>query len=99
MRKLIGAVALALFLLATQKPLHAQQAKPILAEKATVLGKLTDSKDTRAVSVSDDYNHLAILAEKGKKYFVTLDGVPGKEYDWIVRGSLGFTLDSKHFGY
>src|SRR5215208_5534251 len=101
MRKLIGAVALALFLLATQQPLSAQETfKPLtLTEKATVIGKLSDSKDTRAVSISDDYNHLAVLAQKGNKYFVTLDGVAGKEYDWVVRGSLGFSADGKHFGY
>jgi WD40 repeat protein len=101
MRKIIGAVALALFLFATQQPLSAQDnSKPLtLTEKATLLGKLTDSKDTKAVSISDDYNHLAVLSQKGAKYFVTLDGAPGKEYDWIVRGSLGFSMDSKHFGY
>ena len=99
MRKLIGAAALALFLLATQQPLFAQQALT-LTEKATVLGKLVaESKDTRAISISDDYNHLAILSQKGNKYLVTLDGAPGKEYEWIVRGSLGFTPDSKHLAY
>src|SRR5215212_2009878 len=100
MRKLFGAMALALSLLVTQQSLHAQQAALTLTEKATVLGKLlADSKDTRALSISEDYNHLAVLSQKGNKYIVTLDGAAGKEYDWIVRGSLGFTMDGKHFAY
>ena len=47
MRKLCGAVALVLFLLATQSTLLAQAAsKPLtLTEKPTVLGKLAESKD------------------------------------------------------
>lgn len=98
MRKLIGAVALALFVLATQTPLYAQLT---LNEKATVLGKLTENKDTRAISISNDYNHLAILSQKGEKggYFVTIDGVPGKEYEWIVARSLTYSVDSKQYGY
>src|SRR5882762_491298 len=101
MRKLTGAVALALFLLATHKPLYGQEtAKQLtLTEKATVLGKLAEGKDTRAISISNDYNHLAILSQKGDKYVVSVDGVPGKEYEWIVARSLGFSADGKRYAY
>src|SRR5207245_7355545 len=101
MRKLIGAVALALFLLATSTPVFAQETakKVTLGEKETLLGKLADSKDMRALSISNDYNHLAILTQKGDKYLVTVDGVPGKEYEWIVARSLTYSSDSKRLGY
>src|SRR6184192_3401470 len=101
MRKTIGAVALALFLLATQNHVFAQATpKPLtLTEKATVLGKLIESKDTRALSISNDYNHLAVLTQKGDKYIVAVDGVPGKEYEWIVGRSLTYSADSKHLAY
>ena len=100
MRKIIGAVALALFLLATQQPLHAQATpKLTLAEKATVLGKLTGAVDTKAMSISNDYNHLAILIQKDNKYLVSVDGAPGKEYEWIVARSLTYSADSKRLAY
>ncbi len=101
MRKFIGAVALALFLLATSKPLAAQETpkKVTLSEKETVIGKLIESKDAKALSISNDYNHFAILTQKGEKYVVTVDGVPSKEYEWIVARSLTHSLDSKHYGY
>ena len=101
MRKLIGAVALALFLLASSKPLAAQETskKLSLSEKETPIGKLVESKDNRALSISNDYNHLAMLTQKGEKYVVTVDGVASKEYEWIVARSLTYSLDSKHYGY
>src|SRR6266850_1172274 len=102
MRKLTGAVALALFLLATHKPLYGQETPKqlTLTEKATVLGKLAESKDTRAISISNDYNHLAILmSQKADKYVVSVDGMPGKEYEWVVARSLGFSADGKRYAY
>src|ERR1051325_5056 len=69
MRKLIGAMALALFLLASSNRLAAQDTskKLTLSEKETPIGKLVESKDNRALSISKDYNHMAMLTPKGDK--------------------------------
>src|SRR5437867_4015971 len=100
MRKLSWAVALALFLVATQKPLSAQVTPKAftLSEKATVLGKLPE-KDTRAMSISNDYSRIAFLNQKGDKYVVTLDGVASKEYEWIVARSLTFSMVRNRIAY
>src|SRR5688572_27292304 len=105
MRKLLGAAAPALFLLATITPLFAQEAAPVpaaktpLVEKEQVLGSLGDGKNIRSVSISTDSNHVAILAQKGDKYVVTVDGAPGKEHEFILARSVTFSPNAKRSAY
>jgi len=52
-----------------------------------------------SVVISPDDNRLAYAATDGGKSLAVLDGVDGKAYDDIAKGSLAFSPDSKHFAY
>lgn len=55
--------------------------------------------DEKPFALSPDKKHVAFIGGKGKKYFVSRDGIQGKFYDNILEGSLIFSSDSSHLAY
>jgi Tol biopolymer transport system component len=106
MRKLSGVLAFVMAAGLLCGAASAQETKK-LTVKETQVGKLMPG-ETRGWAISPDGNHLATLSkretkpatgDKVAKWVVTLDGVDGKEYDWIVPNSLEFSADSTSLAY
>jgi Tol biopolymer transport system component len=104
MRNALGAMgrglAVAAVAIATLVSSYAwgQAAPPKLVVKETVIGRL-EAKLTQSYALSPDFNRVAVLNKKGEKYAVTLDGVEGKEYEWVIKNSVTFSADSKRLGF
>jgi WD40 repeat protein len=108
MRKLTGALApLALLGLTLAMaffiPSASAQPKNTLKMSEKPLGKLGKAGEAQSMAVSGDNNHVAVLFKRSHpvaggdavdKYVVSVDGVDGKEYDWIVKSSLTMLSDN-----
>lgn len=61
-------------------------------------GEIIDRADNLQFSL--DGSRYAYRAQKGKSYFVVVDGVPGPNYEGIpIKNNMKFSGDSKHFAY
>lgn len=73
-------------------------AAPALPAKETLIGTMKEG-ETQTYTLSNDSASVAILKKVNDKYVMSVNGQDQKPYDWIVRGSVGFTGDSKTLGY
>lgn len=108
MLRITGAVALLAALTFSAAAQAQQPSRPKLTTKEALMGKLGAPGEARSYSISPDNNHVAILSRRevtgadGKpveKYIVSVDGVDGKPYDWIIDKSLTFSADSSTVAY
>ncbi len=51
------------------------------------------------LAVSPDKRHVAHVVERAGRFFVVLDGVEQKEYDWIAEATPLFSPDSRRMAY
>lgn len=72
---------------------------PTLNTTETSLGKAGEELVEYSERFSSDWRHAAWVVKHGEKEAVVVDGVKGKEYDSIGKGSLIFSPDSKHVAY
>jgi len=91
---IIGVMAAALSNTATAKPAPTGPAAKVTEQP---LGKL--SEDIYVFKVSPDGRHLALVANKGEKLFVSVDGKAGAEYDDIAKDHPIFSSDGKRVAY
>ena len=78
-----------------QRAASASAAKLELKEtKLTSIANAVIAAQYRRYRISPDGLHVAVLNRNGAKFSVSVDGVEGKVYDWIVADTLRFTADS-----
>jgi WD40 repeat protein len=71
----------------------AQPARGLTIKKQTPLGELPNT--SQSVSISGNNRNVAVLDRRdADKFVVSVNGVPGKEYPWVVAASLTFSADS-----
>ena len=74
---------------------QAEGGKITLVTREVSVGRAHSGYVPGTLVVSPDSKRVAYLARRGRKWFVVLDGVEGKEYDEIGEGSLICSPDSK----
>lgn len=78
-------------------PTLAAQPRILLSE--ITLGRLPELARPDQITVSPDGRRAAYVAQQGLRAAAVVNGVQGNPHEWIVRGYIGFTADSKHVIY
>ena len=99
-RATIPVLILAAVLAAAAAPQPVQRGKLTIHE--IPVGSFGSADALQSLSMTSDSSHIAILTRKpgpAGMFVVTRDGVPGKEYEWIIRASLNFNRDGSRLAY